>query len=179
MNFKKYFENNDCEKINLLPDQRIHTSKHPNLEFDNNKIGQQRITSKPRGLWYSCGRDWIMWCKGENFGLEHLEHTFIIDVDISKLLVLDSVKKIIDFNKKYGDEAEWRKEVKIKLPSVFNSKLKADINWQSVARDYSGIEICPYQWDLRMELDWYYGWDVASGCIWAKDAVKNIQKLSN
>ena len=24
---------------------------------------------------------------------------------------------------------------------------------------------------------WYSGWDVASGCIWKSDAIKNIKKI--
>jgi hypothetical protein len=25
---------------------------------------------------------------------------------------------------------------------------------------------------------WYYGWDIASGCIWANGAIQNIEKLN-
>jgi len=38
-----------------------------------------------------------------------------------------------------------------------------------VSKEYDGIEIAPYQWDARLSLIWYYGWDVASGCIWNLD----------
>ena len=40
------------------------------------------------------------------------------------------------------------------------------IDWKKVASKYDGIEIVPYQPKARMNLLWYYGWDIASGCIW-------------
>jgi len=52
------------------------------------------------------------------------------------------------------------------------------IDWGRVAEDYSGIEIAPYLYEARMKHMWYYGWDVASGCIWGKGVVKNITKIS-
>jgi hypothetical protein len=42
------------------------------------------------------------------------------------------------------------------------------VNWPAVAAKHNGIEIIPYQRSQRYNLDWYYPWDVASGCIWHK-----------
>ena len=62
----------------------------------------------------------------------------------------------------------------------FNSEYKADvymkdageaIDWKKVASKYGGIEINPYQYDDAMLL-WYYGWDIASGCVWNLSGVK-------
>jgi hypothetical protein len=52
------------------------------------------------------------------------------------------------------------------------------INWPKVAQDYSGIEICPYQWKFRLNYMWYYGWDVASGCIWNQNALNSTNVIA-
>ena len=43
------------------------------------------------------------------------------------------------------------------------------IDWPRLASEFCGIENCPYRVESRMEefTYWYYGWDVASGCIWS------------
>ena len=46
------------------------------------------------------------------------------------------------------------------------------IDWKKVASKYDGIEINPYQFEARYQYLWYYGWDVASGCIWNLKSVK-------
>ena len=51
------------------------------------------------------------------------------------------------------------------------------IDWIKVSKQYSGIEINPYQHSNRYTSMWYYGWDVASGCIWKNDLIKNITKI--
>ena len=53
------------------------------------------------------------------------------------------------------------------------------IDWRKVAKKYDGIEINPMIYELRMmALSWYYGWDVASGCIWKPRKAKLI-KIGN
>lgn len=51
------------------------------------------------------------------------------------------------------------------------------IDWPKVAKRYGGIEITPYIYKARMTHLWYYGWDVASGCVWLASAVQNIKLL--
>ena len=38
--------------------------------------------------------------------------------------------------------------------------------------------ITPYQWELRFELDWYYGWDVASGCVWNLSVIESMEPVT-
>jgi hypothetical protein len=52
------------------------------------------------------------------------------------------------------------------------------IDWKKVAKEYSGIEICPYIGEQRLKFSWYYPWDVASGCVWDNSAVKSINLVS-
>lgn len=51
-----------------------------------------------------------------------------------------------------------------------------NINWNKISIEYDGIEINPYIWKARLEVYWYYGWDIASGCVWNLDEV-TIEKL--
>ena len=55
------------------------------------------------------------------------------------------------------------------------------IDWPRVANDYAGIEICPYLSSKRNDDDsfWYYGWDVASGCVWDPSGIKELIKAGD
>jgi len=156
----------DCELIKLDPNHRVHATKQSNIIIKD--APNQEVGLKPHGLWYACGHEWIQWCKKENFEIGDLENKFILDIDFNKILILDSVDKMILFNKQYGIRDVQQRE----YWAVPN-----EIDWNEVSKNYQGIEICPYQWGLRNKFLWYYGWDVASGCIWNKQAIKNIIKL--
>ena len=52
------------------------------------------------------------------------------------------------------------------------------IDWEKVSQDYDGIEICPYLLGKRMTIDWYYSWDVSSGCIWRSSGIEELVLLS-
>jgi len=73
------------------------------------------------------------------------------------LLQITSLAALYKFTKDYGQARVY--------PGFVD---RSNINWSAVADRYSGIEISPYQWEARdgSETSWYYGWDVASGCIW-------------
>ena len=72
-----------------------------------------------------------------------------------------------------------------------NGSILKLIDWDIVAKEYSGIEICPFQhrsnleddfyvntqWVQRSIYDWYRSWDVASGCVWKKDGIKSITEI--
>jgi hypothetical protein len=77
------------------------------------------------------------------------------------MLMIDTLEKLYSFNKEFGVKTH-----------VFTQ-----INWKKVSNSYGGIEISPYMWPARRELDWYYGWDVASGCVWNKNVIQNIEKI--
>jgi hypothetical protein len=55
------------------------------------------------------------------------------------------------------------------------------IDWPKVAEHYAGIEICPYLSNKRNDDDffWYYGWDVASGCIWDQKGIEELIKAGD
>ena len=118
----------------------------------------QKNDLKPRGFWYSIDDEWKTWVQSEM--PEWLgEHEYLVDIGDSNILFLDTPDKIINFHKEYRqphDMVDWH----------------GMVDWNRVSQTYNGIEINPYQWSLRLELLWYYGWDVASGCIW------NLEKVT-
>ena len=116
---------------------------------------------KPSGLWYSVGTEWKDWCIAEDFGCHKLNAVYRLQVDESKLLRLMTVEAIRAFGKKYHCGTYG-------------------IDWYAIARKWSGIEIAPYQWECRLDygVNWYYGWDVASGCLWAPDVLLGYEYLN-
>ena len=64
------------------------------------------------------------------------------------------------------------------IVKYINAKYKNRcIAWEKVAAKYDGLIITPYIWQRRMELNWYYTWDCASGCIWNVRAIKDIRLI--
>jgi hypothetical protein len=88
-------------------------------------------------------------------------YVYRIEVNPSRMLIIRNEKDFRDFHAKY-----WSFHIAGVL-----------IDWPRVARDYDGIEICPYQSKFRMSSDWYYPWDVASGCIWGSGAFKSVEPV--
>lgn len=118
---------------------------------------------KPCGLWVSVEgeADWPSWCQGEEWGTESLAHVTEVTLEPdANILLLDSHDMLAAFDRRYGngDQHDCR-----------------SIRWSEVRALYGGVIIAPYQWSLRLELMWYYGWDCASGVIWNLSAVASTK----
>lgn len=117
---------------------------------------QDKVGLKPTGLWVSAGSAWLDWCRGEEFraDMEWYEHGVIVAAE-ANILHLGSAFDLDDFTAEYGS----------RISPSYESNY---IDWGRVAGRYDGILIEPYQWSRRSapHTFWYYGWDVASGCIW-------------
>lgn len=124
----------------------------------------QREVFKPIGLWYDIDNSWTEWCKGNMPDWTYKNH-FELEIDESKILIIDTKEKLLDFDKQYS----------VSISKRVNGICVID--WVSVSNKYSGIEISPYRYDCRFGLFWYYGWDVASGCIWNFDCIHSINKI--
>jgi hypothetical protein len=117
----------------------------------------QEVGHKPYGLWYGCGGDWLdRIAFGEKSSGKH--YVYLLELDESDLLVINSDSQLKAFSKKF-------------------SLGPYDVNWPQVAEKYTGIEISPFLYRVAGELDWYYPWDVASGCIWEPSAVLSVDEL--
>lgn len=143
-----------------------HYTKEP-FVLDRNKTYNfyRDIYHKPVGLWISVKGEyyWPWWVESEQFG--SIDYVATVELDSkANILLLNSIIKILEFQEKYGEK-----------PYDVDPM---HINWQRVKDDYDGIIIAPYQWSLRLDtwVNWYYIWDVASGCIWNLDAIKSISE---
>jgi hypothetical protein len=155
------------ELYNLIATQynnsRIIMSENDEINFKS-KTQQSEPDTKPKGLWYGIGTSWIDWVRNEMPSWER-NNIFSIDIDESKIIKISNENELLEFNENYKSE-------------MGNSPLSL-IDWKKVSKDYKGIEINPYLYKMRYDrrVFWYYGWDVASGCIWGNGVIKNIKKL--
>jgi len=119
---------------------------------------------KPTGLWVSVDGedDWPSWCISERYnGLEKYAHEVTLKED-ANVLVIEDGKGIESFTEQFGYQPY--------SGSTF-------VSWPSVVTKWDGVIIAPYQWDYRLRdgFFWYYGWDCASGCIWAPRAIESVK----
>lgn len=124
----------------------------------------QRTDMKPKGLWYGFGTEWVDWVRAEMPSWES-DSIYELVIDDSKVLKLTDDSMIDEFTNIYGVRDN-------RFPD-----LVPKIRWQDVAEKYTGIEINPYSWEARANHSWYYGWDIASGCIWGANVLKGSRKL--
>ena len=137
--------------------KRSHMSSNPIEEIRDVPISEQPESGhKPKGFWYDCNNEWSEWVEYYQPDWKG-DHIYQIQLDHSKMKVITNREELNAFSEKYRSA-------------------NGLIDWRRVARDYSGIEICPYIGSARMSVKWYYDWDVASGCIWNKKAIKSIKK---
>lgn len=142
--------------------ERVHFSTEPIIDVLSVAPDRGSFPSKPSGLWYSVGDEWEKWCESEGFRDCFTQHRYVLDVDLSRVLRLDSAAAIRSFSRAHA----------------LAGAARHGIDWTAVAdRGWAGIEIAPYQWSMRhsAEAAWYYSWDVASGCIWNAEAVLSIR----
>lgn len=123
------------------------------------ELAIQKSYHKPTGLWYSVGEERKEWCDSEGFRLEQLAHVYELDINLDRVLRITTERELREFTRLYSDETCW------------------NIDWEAVAREWDGIEIAPYQWGCRMATAtrWYYSWDVASGCLWRPEALREAR----
>jgi hypothetical protein len=115
---------------------------------------------KPQGLWYSKGNEWADFLKYDPANwADTYNNVFLLDIDLKKILKIDSYEKLLSFSRKYSDGKEY-------------------VDWEAVENlGYHGVEIIPYQGEARHNIPWYYRWDVASGCIWNTDCILKSTKV--
>lgn len=134
----------------------------------------QAVNHKPHGFWVSVKgpTDWASWCVDNEFCADSIEREYRVElVPEANVLVLDSVASLLDFTQTFSTPWEWESDRATALD------LPRPINWPAVAQAWGGIVIAPYQWSLRMDLHWYYGWDCASGCIWDLSQIQSVTSM--
>jgi hypothetical protein len=154
---------------------RIIMSKSNNIEFVPTPLSQQKIGFKPKGLWYGIGDSWISWVKSEMPDWER-DNVFTIEIKENYILRITNYDELIEFENKYLTDDFDKNDRKSIIISRMGDK---QINWTKVAEDFFGIEIAPYIYQARNSHPWYYGWDVASGCIWGDGVITKVTKLND
>jgi hypothetical protein len=119
---------------------------------------------KPRGLWVTpLGEGgWEDWIKREQFRLNSYTHITEVELDLTNILCINSSEQLRNFTKTF-------------TTIMILGGGAQNINWNKVKTLYKGVLIIPYLWDWGVDINWYYGWDCASGCIWGKDAVVSLR----
>ena len=161
-NFRQYLkEETELFGVPLNdPRQNVFISKD---EFTGMRPMEQSTGMKPKGLWYSCGDEWIDWVSGEM--PEWLAAAnYLYEIEISDdVYEIVSAKGLRQFENLYG---------------VPMGGGMLQIDWKKVQDDgWAGIQICPYRGEARYSSMWYYGWDVASGCIWDPAGLTSFKLL--
>lgn len=150
--------------------KKLHGSQSPELiPYSVEQDPQFMGSLKPKGLWYSVGMEWEEWCASEMPGWCH-PFQFELELEMRDILQLTNPNAIWAFHEQY--------QQKLFAHDKTYAGFGTNINWGEVAQHYKGIEISPYARDLRLDLLWYYGWDVASGCIWDTTVIKTVNLMT-
>lgn len=139
---------------------------------DHEITGRPPAPGKPFGLWYACGtgKEWLAWLRSADpkgrLGPRG-KYAYVLDVDTSRLLTIDTRARFAEFNK-----------VARKTGVDLDRAISYEPDWEAVAKVYGGVEICPYRHEFRTKVFWYYGWDVASGCIWDPEIIRGMEEMT-
>lgn len=129
----------------------IRTINTNNKVLDFSRTYEQKIDFKPKGLWYGVGNSWTDWCKREMpHWIKEYNHT--IEIGLTNVWTISSCLDLLHF----GLTFKARDEIGMPV-----------INWNKVAKDWAGIEVTNIDEILKLiPPNWFYGWDINSGCIW-------------
>lgn len=152
----------------ITPYMRIVMTDNEKLEW---RKYDQKPGPKPNGLWYGMGTSWINWVKMEMpewekknaYELKILQRFF----DTGLILRITDYDQLVAFQEEYKADHMMNK--------ITDQTYMID--WPRVKNNYAGIEIAPYIGEAGMDMMWYYGWDVASGCIWRTDIIDEMIPL--
>ncbi len=121
---------------------------------------------KPNGLWVSVDEidgdvwGWPAWCDAEDYSVGSIKHLVSI-VNPKRILWITTESDLVWFNKVFG--------------MIGGGYYGRKIDWPLVAEQFAGIVIAPFQNGYHLDMDWYYGWDCASGVIWDASIVSGIE----
>jgi hypothetical protein len=111
----------------------------PEIRALDKRIYPQKDCMKPKGLWFSPAdtddeedRKWSQFCEGEQFMLERLRYRHTFNLDMSKILVIDTHEGIdklaLDYKGTFGETFD-------------RSLTNYAIDWRKLETLYSGILI--------------------------------------
>lgn len=144
--------------------------------FDPHRVYNQKNTPsswKPTGLWISVDYSWQHWLASEGYlddsSWGSVDYT--VDIDAKECLWIRNHDQFISFHNNYI----------VRNSSVHNVtneySILSEIDWEPLSKNWPGIFIAPYLYEFRLKkpyTDWYYTWDVASGCVWDLSIIRGV-----
>ena len=119
------------------------------IKFQNKKQKETPMTNigKPNGLWYSVGNEWLEWCIAEDFtDIIYNRKLYEITLNTNQMLFIKNAEEMRAFNKAF--KMKEKNENKV----FFHDR----IDWLKVSKKYSGIEIAPYQYEFRLDNQFFW-----------------------
>jgi hypothetical protein len=136
------------------------------LVFDKSHNYEQIARNKPHGFWYSLSDSWIKYISQDKRWLRSIERKLVYEVklkeniftkidkpDEGKILVLDSKRDILQFNDRYIDDR---------------------IDWENAAKEFGGIELRNYDYELESTFSVNPRMDVSGGCVWDLNIIEEV-----
>ena len=176
---ESYFPLTGGDKLRIhhsRPGTRVEDDIQDSGSFPQDSNFTQKIGNKPNGLWYECqdgsSQNWKDFCDtgGLSGGSKKYDRSYNVVLNDYNILFIPDEHYFEKFYKMYS----------VNHPADPDGSKGFDkvIDWPKVANHYAGIEICPYLDSKRHDDDsfWYYGWDVASGCIWGDEGIKELTR---
>ena len=136
---------------------------------------------KPSGLWLSNENayGWRKWCKDADFREYKDSEGHDFDVDMSKILVINTSSPSIAGT----IEAILRKDKRMGVCWGVDEYRLPRTDWALVAERWSGVYVDEGAYELFYNFPlglrtpaWLNYWDCASACVWKLDCIKQIDK---
>ena len=142
------------------------------LEANFSGLNREATTPhiKPRGLWYACGIDWILFTRQEYMeGFRGRDYLYHLNLNYTSFAELDAG---VDTSRKVL-EITSREDVDRIERDYGENRM---VNWAKFSRDFGGIQACPVH--FVGGTSWGRWWDVNSGCVWESDAIGSAVQIS-
>ena len=179
-NWRKYLtEQTSLFGYDIKPDEKVFVSKNPFSSLKNvTQLPPQPVPGKPKGLWYSCGDEWIEWLEyNMPEWLDAAKYLYRIKLG-SGIYHISNEREFEAFEEKYVRLPEAMAAALAGMPDEILNNMKTPDFAALQADGYTGIEACPYLHSKRDLSMWYYSWDVASGCIWDSRGIDSVELVA-
>lgn len=137
---------------------------------------------KPKGFWFSQGNEWLQHMKKTNFRMNTYNYLYELELDLDECILITNLKDLYEFTQKYCVQQSSNK--------TSTKEFCLHIDWNKVVKKTkkSGIVITPNlkqiilkyknnDIDYFKSMEWYITWDIASGAIWNKKALKQMNLI--
>lgn len=140
-----------------MQENKILLLDEPYNKINYSRSDQPMQAPAPVGLWYVINEHWLTWALEKGHKINFIYSMITEDSHIIKIDDLNTFQK---FTTKF----------------CYNENEK-EINWQNVYTYYDGIEV-NFKFGKRETWLSDKAWEHPCGCIWNKDAINKLQKIT-